>query len=75
MHVGLSDANARVVLPLFQSLLVAKEAHDQAAGVLLFFPSRGASWCTHSARKERRGEAELLPGGRRGVGQGALELV
>ena len=41
VRVGLGDTNARVVLPLFQSLLVAKEAHDQATGVLLFFPSRG----------------------------------
>ena len=74
IRVGLGVANPLVVFPLLQSLLVAEEAHDQAASVLLFLREE-ASWCTHSVRKERRGEAKLLPGGRREVGQGALELV
>ena len=59
VHVGLGDANARVVLPLFQNPLVAGEAHDQAIDVqdqaVGVLPSLREGVVVHALRQE--GEA------------------
>lgn len=68
VHVGLEVANALAVFPLVQSLLVAKEVHDQAVDVRQGgarsgrrcspFPSRGGV-VVHALRSARRGGEKL----------------